>query len=245
MAQKAPENWDRLFQLFLARPNGIVTKSTYLRRSGNYCAVVGEGEEQKTQELPAPMGTLALSLLDIEGELPCTPTAFTLTEDVGWVFFALADLARRTHCKSLLGGTPETDLTADPMKVVEALEGELFPGVDDMRFLSPFLSVTLGIRAKPDLKKARRDLAAAEFLGQDGNMTREGALLLSAFAQVHTMLGVYGYKKEKGQDTLCCGAALNCYHSLWSVAYDSGEKAFYLTVMSRKEMAKVLEGIFA
>ena len=44
---------------------------------------------------------------------------------------------------------------------------------------------------------------------------------------------------------VCCGAALNCYHSLWSVAYDSGENAFYLTVMSRKEMAKVLEGIFA
>ena len=102
----------------------------------------GEGGQERTIEAPAPMGELALSLLEIEGEPERPSAALTFTEDAGWVLFALADLARRTHCKSLLGGTPEADLTADPMKVVEALEGELFPGVDDMRFLSPFLSVT-------------------------------------------------------------------------------------------------------
>ena len=245
MAQKALENWDRLFQLFAGRSGGIVTKSVYLRREGTYYGVLDGENGQETVKVPAPMGEFALSLLDIEGELERPPATLALSEDAGWVLFALADLARRTHCKSLMNGTPEADLTTDPMRVVEALEQELFPGVDDMRFLTPFLSVALGARAHPDVKKARQDLIAAEFLNKSGNMTREGALLLSAFAQVHTMLGVYGYKKEKGQDTLCCGAALNCYHSLWSVAYDSGEKAFYLTVMSRKEMAKVLEGIFA
>lgn len=245
MAQKALENWDRLFQLFAGRSGGIVTKSVYLRREGTYYGVLDGENEQETVKVPAPMGEFALSLLDIEGELECLPSTLALSEDAGWALFALVDLARRTHCKSLMNGTPEADLTTDPMRVVEALEQELFPGVDDMRFLTPFLSVALGIRAKPDLKKAWRDLVAAEFLGQDGNMTREGALLLSAFAQVHTMLGVYGYKKEKGQDTLCCGAMLNCYHSAWSITLDSTEKTFYLTTMSRKELGKTLEKVFS
>ena len=245
MAQKALENWDRLFQLFVGQPGGIVTKSVYLRREGTYYGVPGGENEQKTVEVPAPMGEFALSLLGVEGELEGPSATLALTEDAGWVLFALADLARRTRCKSLLGGTPEADLTTDPMRVVEALEKELFPGVDDLRFLTPFLSVALGTRARPDVKKARQDLAAAEFLDKDGNMTREAAALLRAFSETHAMLGVYGHKKDGDQTTLCCGAMLNCYHSLWSIAFDSGEKMFYLTTMSRRELEKVLEKVFS
>ena len=245
MAQKEMENWDRLFQLFLGGSGGVAVRSTYLRRDGKYYAVAGEGGQERTIEAPAPMGELALSMLEIEGELERPSAALTFTEDAGWVLFALADLARRTHCKSLLSGTPEADLTVDPMKAVEALEKELFPGVDDLRFLTPFLSVTLGIRARPDVKKARQDLIAGEFLGADGNMTREGSQLLRALTEPHTMLGIYGYKKVGGSNTLCSGVVLNCYHSLWSVTFDSREKAFYLTLMGRRDMGKVLESIFA
>ena len=245
MAQKPLENWDRLFQLFLRQPSGIVTKSTYLRREGNYYALAGKEGEEETLPVPGPMGEFALSLLGVEGEQACPATALALTEDAGWVLFALADLAVRTRCKSLLNGTPEADLTAAPLRVVEALERELFPGVDDLRFLTPFLSVALGIRARPDLNKARQDLIAAGFLGGDGNMTREGGLLFSTFTQIHAMLGVYGYRKDRRKETLCCGALLNCYHSLWSVACDGEEKTFYLTRMSRKELGEVLNDIFA
>lgn len=245
MAQKALENWDRLFQLFAGRSGGIVTKSVYLRREGTYYGVLDGENGQETVKVPAPMGEFALSLLDIEGELECPPATLALSEDAGWALFALVDLARRTHCKSLMNGTPEADLTTDPMRVVEALEQELFPGVDDMRFLTPFLSVTLGARAHPDVKKARQDLIAAEFLNKSGNMTREGSALLRAFTETHAMLGVYGQKKDEGQTTLCCGAMLNCYHSAWSITLDSTEKTFYLTTMSRKELGKTLEKVFS
>lgn len=244
MAQKALENWDRLFQLFLGRPNGIVTKSTYLRLDGTYFALA-ENVEEKLLEVPAPMAEFALSLLEIEGDLECPATALTLSEDAGWVLFALADLARRTHYKSLMNGTPEANLTLDPMRVVEALEADLFPGTGDPRFLMAFLSIALGIRAKPNLKKARQDLIAADFLGKDGNMTREGGLLCSTFTQTQTMLGLYGYQRDRGKDKLCCGAVLNCYHSLWSIVFDGEKRAFYLTTMSRKELGKVLEDIFS
>ena len=73
MAQKALENWDRLFQLFAGRSGGIVTKSVYLRREGTYYGVLDGENGQETVKVPAPMGEFALSLWISRGNWNVSP----------------------------------------------------------------------------------------------------------------------------------------------------------------------------
>ncbi len=245
MAEQTMDQWSDMYRFFLAPISGSVIRIVCMKKDGKFYTIKEDEEDAEVQyEIIVPMEEFVMPLLDLEGELEYETVSLKVSEDAGWVLFALVDLIKRTRCKSLMEGTPVVDVTINPMEIVETLEKELFPGVDDMRFLSAFLSVSMGIRAKPDLKKAKKDLTDAEFLDADGVMTPSGRTLVNTFAEIYNMLGLYGRKRDN--DKIYYEAVfLNCYHSLWSISFDQAEKAFYLTSMSRKRLQEVLKSIFS
>ncbi len=200
--------------------------------------------DNQVSELDVKPEEILESLLLLEGKPETLGINYKCSKNAAWVIFGLAELKKRLHMDSLLHGTKEIDVLTASESALKEIKDLAFRKNTDFRMPLGFYQMYLGENSEPDLDAAFKELRESGFMKEDGLFTTGALAIITALANIHSIVAVDNYKEVKKETELTRVMYLNCYHSLWLISPPDNDSQMLICTIGLDELRKDLKSLF-